>query len=282
MLASLPVCPLHWPHRVCTQSVGRTKSEFLSQILATTLCPRCHLQSPHCVANHSLPSHTGRHLRSTCLTRPTPWSGASTRTPRRTPCCTTPCSMPAKSECNSATVPCSRIDAPLAFLAQCIHAPRNCSPTHVAAQRPPSYKLMASCANRPCGDTLIRGMLMSCRLTNQMALRPPCPRLNTPPITRSHSLHLRSLTSFSSPPCACSGQDKRLPPGTGSFDCLHDTVCYATVAGWALGGQPFTLPDQAGLPIGPGYYTKFVLQVRHGVGSMLVNVCLCHSLPCAL
>lgn len=56
-------------------------------------------------------------------------------------------------------------------------------------------------------------------------------------------------------------QAARLPP-TDTFDCLVDNICWSTVAVWAVGGQPFSLPDVAGLPMGPGSYTKFVLQVR--------------------
>ncbi|GJP54934.1 hypothetical protein CLOM_g13942 [Closterium sp. NIES-68] len=53
-----------------------------------------------------------------------------------------------------------------------------------------------------------------------------------------------------------------LPPANTVFDCLHDTPCATTVAMWAVGGRPFTLPDNVGYPIGPGYFTKFVLQVH--------------------
>ncbi|CAI5511897.1 unnamed protein product [Closterium sp. Naga37s-1] len=31
---------------------------------------------------------------------------------------------------------------------------------------------------------------------------------------------------------------------------------------WAVGGRPFTYPPNVGYPIGPGYFTKFVLQVH--------------------
>ncbi|CAI5473052.1 unnamed protein product [Closterium sp. Yama58-4] len=51
--------------------------------------------------------------------------------------------------------------------------------------------------------------------------------------------------------------------GAGAdFDCLHDTPCATTVAMWAVGGRPFTYPPNVGYPIGPGYFTKFVLQVH--------------------
>ncbi|CAI5530074.1 unnamed protein product [Closterium sp. Naga37s-1] len=48
------------------------------------------------------------------------------------------------------------------------------------------------------------------------------------------------------------------------FDCPHqsDTLCPTTVAVWAVGGRPFTFPPNVGYPIGPGYFTKFVLQVH--------------------
>ncbi|CAI5478452.1 unnamed protein product [Closterium sp. Yama58-4] len=52
--------------------------------------------------------------------------------------------------------------------------------------------------------------------------------------------------------------------GAGAdFDCLHDTPCGTTVAVWAVGGRPFTFPPNVGYPIGPGYFTKFVLQTIH-------------------
>ncbi|CAI5988650.1 unnamed protein product [Closterium sp. NIES-64] len=51
--------------------------------------------------------------------------------------------------------------------------------------------------------------------------------------------------------------------GAGAdFDCLHDNPCGITVAMWAVGGRPFTYPPNVGYPIGPGYFTKFVLQVH--------------------
>ncbi|CAI5486902.1 unnamed protein product [Closterium sp. Naga37s-1] len=51
--------------------------------------------------------------------------------------------------------------------------------------------------------------------------------------------------------------------GAGAdFDCLHDTPCATTVAVWAVGGRPFTFPPNVGYPIGPGHFTKFVLQVH--------------------
>ncbi|CAI5491526.1 unnamed protein product [Closterium sp. Naga37s-1] len=51
--------------------------------------------------------------------------------------------------------------------------------------------------------------------------------------------------------------------GAGAdFDCLHDTPCATTVAVWAVGGRSFTFPPNVAYPIGPGYFTKFVLQVE--------------------
>ncbi|CAI7794137.1 unnamed protein product [Closterium sp. NIES-53] len=51
--------------------------------------------------------------------------------------------------------------------------------------------------------------------------------------------------------------------GAGAdFDCLHDTPCATTVAVWAVGGRSFTFPPNVAYPIGPGYFTKFVLQAH--------------------
>ncbi|CAI5486974.1 unnamed protein product [Closterium sp. Naga37s-1] len=49
---------------------------------------------------------------------------------------------------------------------------------------------------------------------------------------------------------------------TGPFDCISAPPCHTTIAMWAVGGRPFIYPDGVGYPVGPGYFTKFVLQMH--------------------
>ncbi|CAI5486901.1 unnamed protein product [Closterium sp. Naga37s-1] len=53
-----------------------------------------------------------------------------------------------------------------------------------------------------------------------------------------------------------------LPSGM-IFDCVGRAPCSTFVAVWAWGGRPFTLPPNIGYPIGPGYFTKFVLEMHY-------------------
>ncbi|CAI5478511.1 unnamed protein product [Closterium sp. Yama58-4] len=49
----------------------------------------------------------------------------------------------------------------------------------------------------------------------------------------------------------------------GQFDCITaPPPCLTTIAMWAIGGRPFLYPDGVGYPVGPGYFTRFVLQVH--------------------
>ncbi|CAI5491523.1 unnamed protein product [Closterium sp. Naga37s-1] len=54
-----------------------------------------------------------------------------------------------------------------------------------------------------------------------------------------------------------------LPPTGRVFDCMGRPPCSTFVAVWAWGGRPFTLPPNIGYPIGPGYFTKFVLEMHY-------------------
>ncbi|GJP54932.1 hypothetical protein CLOM_g13941, partial [Closterium sp. NIES-68] len=54
-----------------------------------------------------------------------------------------------------------------------------------------------------------------------------------------------------------------LPPVGLGFDCMYKTPCSTFVAVWAWGGRPFTFPDNVGYPIGPSYFTKFVLEMHY-------------------
>ncbi|CAI5466118.1 unnamed protein product [Closterium sp. Yama58-4] len=75
-------------------------------------------------------------------------------------------------------------------------------------------------------------------------------------------LRIESFLSFLLPPSHHSKEYGNLKGAGADFDCLHDTPCATTVAVWAVGGRPFTFPPNVGYPIGPGYFTKFVLQVH--------------------
>ncbi|CAI7794138.1 unnamed protein product [Closterium sp. NIES-53] len=60
----------------------------------------------------------------------------------------------------------------------------------------------------------------------------------------------------------CSSEEyPNLLPSGMIFDCVGRAPCGTFVAVWAWGGRPFTLPPNIGYPIGPGYFTKFVLEV---------------------
>ncbi|CAI5527452.1 unnamed protein product [Closterium sp. Naga37s-1] len=49
----------------------------------------------------------------------------------------------------------------------------------------------------------------------------------------------------------------------GQFDCITaPPPCLTTIAMWAIGGRPFVYPDGVGYPVGPSYFTRFVLQVH--------------------
>ncbi|CAI5509079.1 unnamed protein product [Closterium sp. Naga37s-1] len=58
---------------------------------------------------------------------------------------------------------------------------------------------------------------------------------------------------------------KDVPATQGVYDCMHEsTPCQGhTVAMWGLGARPYSFPRDVGFPIGPGYYTKFVLQIHY-------------------
>ncbi|GJP76899.1 hypothetical protein CLOP_g7345 [Closterium sp. NIES-67] len=55
----------------------------------------------------------------------------------------------------------------------------------------------------------------------------------------------------------------KLPPTGKVIDCMRTVPCDTVVSVFAVGGRPFALPDNVGYPIGPGYFTKFILQVHY-------------------
>ncbi|CAI5478453.1 unnamed protein product [Closterium sp. Yama58-4] len=62
----------------------------------------------------------------------------------------------------------------------------------------------------------------------------------------------------------CSSEEyPNLLPSGMIFDCVGRAPCGTFVAVWAWGGRPFTLPPNIGYPIGPGYFTKFVLEMHY-------------------
>ncbi|CAI5491524.1 unnamed protein product [Closterium sp. Naga37s-1] len=62
----------------------------------------------------------------------------------------------------------------------------------------------------------------------------------------------------------CSSEEyPNLLPSGMIFDCVGRAPCSTFVAVWAWGGRPFTLPPNIGYPIGPGYFTKFVLEMHY-------------------
>ncbi|CAI5501104.1 unnamed protein product, partial [Closterium sp. Naga37s-1] len=64
---------------------------------------------------------------------------------------------------------------------------------------------------------------------------------------------------------------------TTHISSLHHAFLYGCsstfVAVWAWGGRPFTFPPYIGYPIGPGYFTKFVLEV----GAVRSSAVLCNA-----
>ncbi|CAI5478508.1 unnamed protein product [Closterium sp. Yama58-4] len=56
-----------------------------------------------------------------------------------------------------------------------------------------------------------------------------------------------------------------VPATQGVYECMHESApCMGhTVAMWGLGARPYSFPPDVGYPIGPGYYTKFVLQIHY-------------------
>ncbi|CAI5491473.1 unnamed protein product [Closterium sp. Naga37s-1] len=63
----------------------------------------------------------------------------------------------------------------------------------------------------------------------------------------------------------CPQEDyKDVPAAQGTYECMHETPCQGhTVGVWGLGARPYSFPRDVGFPIGPGYYTKFVLQIHY-------------------
>ncbi|GJP34919.1 hypothetical protein CLOM_g19397 [Closterium sp. NIES-68] len=57
---------------------------------------------------------------------------------------------------------------------------------------------------------------------------------------------------------------KDVPATDGVYECKSNAPCQGhTVAMWGLGGTHYSFPPDVGMPIGPGYYTKFVLQIHY-------------------
>ncbi|CAI5486968.1 unnamed protein product [Closterium sp. Naga37s-1] len=64
----------------------------------------------------------------------------------------------------------------------------------------------------------------------------------------------------------CPQEDyKDVPATQGTYECMHESApCQGhTVGVWGLGARPYSFPRDVGFPIGPGYYTKFVLQIHY-------------------
>ncbi|CAI5974536.1 unnamed protein product [Closterium sp. NIES-65] len=80
------------------------------------------------------------------------------------------------------------------------------------------------------------------------------PVINT---THVSSLHHSFLYG-----CSSEEYPDLLPAGM-IFDCVGRAPCSTFVAVWAWGGRPFTFPPNIGYPIGPGYFTKFVLEMHY-------------------
>ncbi|CAI5520248.1 unnamed protein product, partial [Closterium sp. Naga37s-1] len=80
------------------------------------------------------------------------------------------------------------------------------------------------------------------------------PVINTTHVSSLHHAFLYGCSSEEYPDL--------LPAGM-VFDCVGRAPCSTFVAVWAWGGRPFTFPHNIGYPIGPGYFTKFVLEMHY-------------------
>ncbi|CAI7861589.1 unnamed protein product [Closterium sp. NIES-53] len=83
----------------------------------------------------------------------------------------------------------------------------------------------------------------------------------SPHLTSSHLFP--PLLTASHIPLPNSEEYPDLLPAGMVFDCVGRAPCSTFVAVWAWGGRPFTFPHNIGYPIGPGYFTKFVLEMHY-------------------
>eukprot|EP00475_Leptophrys_vorax_P029026 TRINITY_DN4232_c0_g1_i7.p1 TRINITY_DN4232_c0_g1~~TRINITY_DN4232_c0_g1_i7.p1 ORF type:complete len:617 (+),score=18.32 TRINITY_DN4232_c0_g1_i7:188-2038(+) len=56
------------------------------------------------------------------------------------------------------------------------------------------------------------------------------------------------------------------------FECENRVPCNVTFGLWAMGGRPFVYPADVGMKVGPGHFTKFVLQMHYSNPNGLAGV----------
>lgn len=63
--------------------------------------------------------------------------------------------------------------------------------------------------------------------------------------------------------CSVNDPPEDIPPPGAAYDCLKNLPCNDPIGLWGAGALPFAFPSETGFPIGPGYYTTFVLQMHY-------------------
>ena len=69
-----------------------------------------------------------------------------------------------------------------------------------------------------------------------------------------------SFSPFTIIPLCCRDEYDSLPGGT-VFHCSQFRVCTRVLIAWAVGGKPFDMPAQAGLPFDNNVNNLLVIQV---------------------
>ncbi|CAI7779754.1 unnamed protein product [Closterium sp. NIES-54] len=179
-------------------------------------------------------------------------------------------------------------------------SPPSTTPSFMAAPRESILKVPGHTHPSMCGyhSTIFCGFQQRCVIQSSsiavvlfvISLQPHTHRCSTTlyPKSKIHSCgatttclspHLTSshlfppLLTASHIPLPNSEEYPDLLPAGMVFDCVGRAPCSTFVAVWAWGGRPFTFPHNIGYPIGPGYFTKFVLEV----GAVRSSAVLCNA-----
>eukprot|EP00475_Leptophrys_vorax_P007706 TRINITY_DN14888_c0_g4_i2.p1 TRINITY_DN14888_c0_g4~~TRINITY_DN14888_c0_g4_i2.p1 ORF type:complete len:518 (-),score=2.07 TRINITY_DN14888_c0_g4_i2:241-1677(-) len=99
-----------------------------------------------------------------------------------------------------------------------------------------------------------------------------CKVFDIPLTAKSHVVEFGGILNGSHPAAVhhavvfgCTEKDLPKLPPTNEFDCIDvmHLPCSSSIGFWGVGGRPYSFPAEAGLPIGPGYYTKYLIQTHY-------------------